>query len=158
MKRAHCVSLCTHTVQRCRRLKGMSEAVLVSHCCCNKSPRTQWLKTSQTYYYCRVSTVRHRSCSANETVSAAVASPQEALGKLFSWFVFLSTYGLPPSFVYDYFLIRKPSSSGWGLCEEGFFSFFLFFPPASIFYVWSQAIALDTHKQFVIITPSQSPY
>lgn len=125
MRRANGVSLCTHTVQSCRRLKGMSEAVLVSHCCCNKSPQRQWLKTSQTYYYCGVSMVKHRSCSANEMVSAAVASLQEALGKLFPWFVFLSIYGLPLSFVYDYFLIHKPSSGRWGLCKEGFFSFFL---------------------------------
>lgn len=81
----------------------MSETVLVSHCCCNKSPQTQWLKTSQTYYHLREPTVKHRSGSANETVSAAVTSLLEALGKLFSCFVLLSNYRLPIFFIYDFF-------------------------------------------------------
>lgn len=130
----------------------MSEAVLVSHCCCNKSPQMQWLKTSRTYYYLRVSMVKLGSCSANETVSAAVASLQEALGKLFSCFVFPSIYRLPTFLVYDYFPIRKSSTSRWGLCKEGFFSFFLFFSDFHILCLVS-SIALDPHKQSMIISP-----
>lgn len=50
MPRANRVSAHTHAVQSCRGLRGMSVTVLGSHCCCNKSLQTQWLKTSPTYY------------------------------------------------------------------------------------------------------------
>lgn len=34
----------------CQYKEQLDEIVLVSCCCCNRSPQTQWLKTTRIYY------------------------------------------------------------------------------------------------------------
>lgn len=141
-------------MQSCRGLRGMSVTVLVSHCCCNKSPQTQWLKTSPTYYPLT-------GKQANTGLTQLMRQHQQLRlpfrrlwGSCFLVLFFSAFTGCLRSLFIILFSSVKPAAAGGILIGLLFLSAFL----ASMFHVWSVSITLDPRKQSVIVCPSQSQY